>query len=44
MINNKGERLDHQRSWCPTLFAKVGASFPKISVMAHYQGVTKKFG
>ena len=44
MINNKGDRLDHQRSRYPTLFTKVRASFPKISVMTHYQGVTQKFG
>ena len=42
--DNKGEVQDHQHSGYPTLFTKVGARFPKMSIMRHYQGVNQDFG
>ena len=40
-INNKGEGQNHQHSGYPTLVTKVGAIFPKIPVMSHYQSVNQ---
>ena len=42
--DSKGEGSDHQHIEYPTLFTKVGARFPKIPIVRHYEGVTQNFG
>ena len=42
--DDKEEGKDHQHSGYPTLITKVGARFPKILIMRHYQDVTQNFG
>ena len=42
--DNKGEGQDHQHSGYPTLFTKVGARFPKIPIIRHYESVTQNLG
>ena len=42
--DNKGEGQDLQHSGYPTVFAKMGAMFPKIPIIRHYEGVTQNFG
>ena len=42
--DDKEEGIDHQQSGYSTLFIKVGARFPKIPIMRHYQDVTQNFG